>query len=277
LGWTDNASNETGYQVLRDGSLIATLPADASSYTDDQVAAASSPVYTVRAVNAVGNSGTASIAVTTAAAALAAPTALSAVFDAGSIRLNWVDQSIGESAYLVKRAEARIDPSTARLSWSAAVTLPTPSPVLAANLQSYVDGPGSVVAGKVYQYQVQAVSGSRVGPVASLIAASSAGLPAPVVEGLGAVSRSSAGLQWSPTGPLTTGYEVQMCVGTLPYCALSIAVWNPMATITGGDKAKFSSSNLRTKTNYSWRVRSLNSLLPALNSPWSPPLLLSTQ
>jgi hypothetical protein len=277
LGWTDNASNETGYQVLRDGSLIATLPADASSYTDDQVAAASNLVYTVRAVNAVGNSGTARIAVTTAAAALAVPTALSAVFDAGSVRLSWVDQSIGESGYLVKRSEARIDPSTARLSWSAAVALPTPGPVLRANLQSYVDGPASVAADRLYQYQVQAISGSRVGALASVITASSAGLPAPVVESLGAVSRSSVGLQWATTGPLTTGYEVQTCVGTLPYCALSVAIWTPMATISGGDKTRFSSSNLRTRTNYSWRVRSLNALLPALNSAWSKPLLLSTQ
>jgi hypothetical protein len=35
LEWTDAANNETGYRVYRDGALLATLPADSDTYTDN--------------------------------------------------------------------------------------------------------------------------------------------------------------------------------------------------------------------------------------------------
>jgi CSLREA domain-containing protein len=56
LGWTDNATNETGYRVFRDGQTIASLGANATGYTDNPPG--SGPyTYSVQAFNAYGASG----------------------------------------------------------------------------------------------------------------------------------------------------------------------------------------------------------------------------
>ncbi|MEO0899872.1 MAG: T9SS type A sorting domain-containing protein [Bacteroidota bacterium] len=54
LTWTDNSNNETGFEVFRDGQLIATLPANTTSYVDDSsVYVFGTPIaYQVRAFNA---------------------------------------------------------------------------------------------------------------------------------------------------------------------------------------------------------------------------------
>jgi hypothetical protein len=60
LGWTDNATNESGYRVFRDGQMIATLGANATGYTDNPPG--SGPyTYSVEAFNAVGSSGRPSV------------------------------------------------------------------------------------------------------------------------------------------------------------------------------------------------------------------------
>jgi hypothetical protein len=59
LTWTDNANNESGYQVERQigvgsYSQIATLGANATSYTDSNLAEVTKHCYRVRAFNAAG-------------------------------------------------------------------------------------------------------------------------------------------------------------------------------------------------------------------------------
>jgi hypothetical protein len=55
LGWQDNANNETGFRVYRNGTLIATRGANATSYTDNPPG--SGPyTYGVEAFNAAGAS-----------------------------------------------------------------------------------------------------------------------------------------------------------------------------------------------------------------------------
>ena len=56
LAWTDNANNEDGYRVYRNGGLLATLGVNAISYTDDASNTASPYTYNVEAFNAVGSS-----------------------------------------------------------------------------------------------------------------------------------------------------------------------------------------------------------------------------
>ena len=56
LAWTDNATNETGYYVERDGTRIATLGANVSSYSDTGRAAGTTYNYRVQAYNAYGAS-----------------------------------------------------------------------------------------------------------------------------------------------------------------------------------------------------------------------------
>ncbi len=57
LRWTDKASNETGYHVFRDGTQIADLPADSTSYSDTTAIAAGAVLtYQVEAYNNLGTS-----------------------------------------------------------------------------------------------------------------------------------------------------------------------------------------------------------------------------
>jgi fibronectin type 3 domain-containing protein len=62
LTWTDNAINETGYDVERsdDGvtfAVVATLPADAVTYSDPTVGVGNGYTYRVAATNLTGTSG----------------------------------------------------------------------------------------------------------------------------------------------------------------------------------------------------------------------------
>ena len=102
LAWTDAASNETSYQVLRNGVLIASLAVNATSYTDADTALAANTLYTytVQAVNSLG-SAPSSVKVTSPAVPTA-PGSLTATPTTTSVALNWV-ASVGETSYQVNR------------------------------------------------------------------------------------------------------------------------------------------------------------------------------
>jgi len=58
LTWNDAADNETGYRVYRDGSQVAELPANSTTYTDNTSRGSGSTFsYSVEAFNDVGASG----------------------------------------------------------------------------------------------------------------------------------------------------------------------------------------------------------------------------
>ena len=72
LSWTDNAGNETGFRIERckgttciNFALIATVGANATSYSNTGLSSNTSYRYRVRAYNATGNSGYSNIAVAT--------------------------------------------------------------------------------------------------------------------------------------------------------------------------------------------------------------------
>ena len=80
LSWTDNANNETGFQIQRSTNgvnftLIATLGANVTTYTDNGLTAATTYYYRVRAFNASGNSAASNVAsATTLPASTPTPT-----------------------------------------------------------------------------------------------------------------------------------------------------------------------------------------------------------
>jgi len=55
LTWTDNANNENGYYVFRNGSQIADLPANSTTYTDTvNISPGTQITYSVQAYNEMG-------------------------------------------------------------------------------------------------------------------------------------------------------------------------------------------------------------------------------
>ncbi|GAB4389219.1 MAG: hypothetical protein Kow0025_13230 [Thermodesulfovibrionales bacterium] len=110
LSWSDNSSNETGFEVERRTGAAAfaplvTRPANSSSYTDTGLGEATAYSYRVRAVNASGASGYSNEASTVTLPN--APSGLTAqAVSASQIDLAWTDNSSGEDGVRIERSEA---------------------------------------------------------------------------------------------------------------------------------------------------------------------------
>ena len=62
LTWSDKADNEQGYRVFRNGTLIATLPANATAFSETiNININDTLTYSVGAFNAAGSSSQPSI------------------------------------------------------------------------------------------------------------------------------------------------------------------------------------------------------------------------
>jgi len=111
LSWTDNATNETSYQLERstDGTifpLLATLAASSTQYSDNTVAPSTVYYYRLRAVNDAGaspysNTASARTSVPPPSSTVpAAPTGLAATaLSSSQIRLTWTDNATNETSF----------------------------------------------------------------------------------------------------------------------------------------------------------------------------------
>jgi hypothetical protein len=112
LGWADNATNETGYQIERaqgGGSFgtLASLGINATSHVDPTVSPTTMYSYRVRAVNAVGPSGYSNtVSVTTPGVPPSPPSSLSATaVSTSQINLAWTDGSANETGFKIERSQ----------------------------------------------------------------------------------------------------------------------------------------------------------------------------
>ena len=111
LGWNDNSTGEDGFTIERsdDGnswSVLATTAANATSYNDGSLPAASTRFYQVRAFEAADVSAWSNTAsATTFDVPPATPTGLNAAAASDSqIDLSWIDQAGNEDGYRVERS-----------------------------------------------------------------------------------------------------------------------------------------------------------------------------
>lgn len=137
LSWTDNADNESRYDVQRSDAsnawtTIASLTADSQSYVDDSVASATTYQYRVRSVNSGGVADSNEIAITSAEV-IAPNITLSA---SGYKRKGW------------QYVDASWDAGGA-----AVVLYRNSTTVYSGSLNSITDGP-IAKGGAVYDYQV---------------------------------------------------------------------------------------------------------------------------
>ena len=99
LGWSDNASNETGHLVERSDNgvnfaQIASLGSNATSYSDNALESQSTYWYRVRAFNALGTSVASEVvSVTTLDEPPAAPGSVAAAASGTQVSVTWVDAS----------------------------------------------------------------------------------------------------------------------------------------------------------------------------------------
>ena len=150
LAWTDNATNEAGFEIERSTdnlvfTKIADVGANVTTYANTGLVIPTTYYYRVRAVNAGGNSGYSNTASATLLALVltppSAPSGLSAVPASSSqINLSWTDNASNESGFHIER-------SLDNLVFTQIATA-------AANQSTYSDS-GLVVA-TTYYYRVRA-------------------------------------------------------------------------------------------------------------------------
>lgn len=245
LTWTDNASNEKSYEVLRDGALIGVLAAGATSYTDSTVTGNTTYSYEVRAVNPTGSASSGTISVATPYAMPLAPTLLTASsVTADQITLTWQDNAGNETSYEV---------------WRNGVLLTT----LATDSGTFVDS--ALTQNTTYTYEVRAVNPAGFASSGVISVHTSYAPPAAPGNLVAApVAFNQVTLTWVDNAGNETSYEV----------------WRNGALLTtlGVNAVTYVDNTVTENTAYSYLVKAVNpagavaSNEVTLTTPFSVPL-----
>ncbi|MBO0612363.1 fibronectin type III domain-containing protein [Thiothrix fructosivorans] len=164
LVWTDNSSNETGFQVERclgetctNFALIKSLGANVTTFSNTGLTANQTYRYRVRAYQGTTNSAYTTII---HAQTLAKPTALTATAQiGGKATLTWADSNLYETGFSIERCQG------------GSCTNFTAIATVGANVLTFSDS--GLVVGTRYRYRVRAThasGGSAYSTVASVLA-----------------------------------------------------------------------------------------------------------
>ena len=167
LNWTDNASNETYFQIHRstDPGFATLTPynvytVDLNTWTDNYAVAGVTYYYRVIAGNAKGFSAPVGPVPAAVPGKPAAPSGLTATVSGSQIVLNWTDNASNETYFQIHRST---DPGFAAL---------TPYNVYTVDLNTWTDN--YAVAGVTYYYRVFAGNAkgfsAPVGPANATVA-----------------------------------------------------------------------------------------------------------
>jgi len=151
LSWRDNANNEIGQRIERSvGSsnnyaFLTNVGAGTTGFTDSQLVDGTKYYYRLKAFNTGGFSTYSSQKFATTP--LNSPTSLTAtVVSSSRVNLNWTDNSMSETAYLIERKAT----SSGNYSQIGSVGM---------NVQSYTDT-YNFRSGTTYYYRVRATNGT---------------------------------------------------------------------------------------------------------------------
>jgi hypothetical protein len=285
LSWSDNASDETGFRVERSTggafSQIATLGANATSYSDTGLAAATAYSYRVRAYNSSGDSaysGTAS-ATTQAASGggggstyeaedYASQSGTSLKSQGGASGGTLVDyggngsymqwDDISEGAGSATLTFTYYNGSSSNRQGEVIVNGTNVGNVAFAPTGNWnTSGTASIVATLAAgnnTVRVRANTGSG-GPNLDYVEISGGGAPPPTApdapSGLAASASSSSqiGLSWSDNASDETGFRVERSTG---------GAFSQVATL-GANATSYSDTGLAASTAYTYRVLAYNS------------------
>jgi hypothetical protein len=250
LAWTNNATNQSGFDVERstDGALFAqigTTTASVTTFSDTKTASNTTYYYRVAAINAAGTGNYSNVAVY--GGVPSAPTGLAATAVSGSeIDLVWTDNSSTETAFLVDRSS---DGNT----FSLIASLPAGSTSYASK---------GLTANTTYYYRVRAQNSFGSSAPSNTASATTLNPPAaPSNLSAGAVSTSQINLNWVDNSTNETGFHIERSTGGNAFALL---------TDVGAGVISYSDSGLLKGTKYNYRVRSFNSSVsPALTSAYS--------
>ncbi len=252
LTWTDNADNETAYEVERAASasgpwtsIAANLPANTTAHSATGLNAGATYYFRVRCANAGAQSAysnTASATTQPGTAPPAAPSGLTA--NAGSsntVVLRWTDNAADETAYKVERATASGGPWT-----EIAATL-------AANATNYTAT--GLNANTLYYFRVRCANAAGNSAYSNTANArtTKSNLPgAPSNLTAAAVSSSQINLSWLDNATNETAYKVERATS-------SGGPWTVLTSTLPANSTSYSATGLNVNTLYFFRVRCANS------------------
>jgi Fibronectin type III domain len=250
LAWTNNATNQGGFDVERstDGAVFAqigTTSATVTTFSDTKTAPNTIYYYRVAAYNAAGTGNYSNVAVY--GGVPSAPTGLAATAVSGSeIDLAWIDNSSTETAFLVDRSP---DGNT----FSLIASLPAGSTSYASN---------GLTANTTYYYRVRAQNGFGSSAPSNTASAMTLNPPAaPSNLSARAVSTSQINLVWVDNSTNETGFHIERSNDGKTFTLL---------VDVGAGVASYSDTGLLKGTKYYYRVRSFNSSVnPELTSAYS--------
>jgi hypothetical protein len=248
ISWTDNSNNESGFRIERSvGSSttyteIATVGANATSYSNTGLTASTQYNYRVRSYNTAGNSGYTAVASATTQAttptAPAAPTALAvSVVSATQLNLSWTDNANNETGFRIERS-------------TGTSTTYTEIATVGANVTSYSNT--GLTASTQYNYRVRAYNTTGNSAYTAVVSATtSLTLPAaPSALGVSVVSSSQLNLTWTDNATNETGFRIERSTG-------SSTTYTEIATV-GANVTTYSNTGLSASTQYNYRVRAYN-------------------
>jgi RHS repeat-associated protein len=245
LNWTDNADNETGFQIHRSStsatsgySLIYTTAANATSYNNGGVTTGTQYYYRVIAVNANGSSAPAEASANTGSLLPTMPTGLTAVVISGSqINLSWTDNSSNETYFDLQRSQ------TSPTTGFATILNSLP------NVTSFNDT--GLTSGVTYYYRIRAANNDGNSGFAETSATASSQIPAtPTALAATAINSSQINLSWVDNSSNESGFEIERAPSaTGPFT---------LRSTTAANQNSFSDNNLSSLTTYYYRVRAVN-------------------
>jgi len=247
LQWTDNATDETGFEIDRATNSTFTsdlttfaVAADTTTYSDAGLPERTQYYYRVRAINAVGASANTSTA--NVWTPLAAPTDLAATPVSGNrIDLTWIDHSGEETGFYIEQATSSEGPWTQLGSVSSgtnnySATGPfSPSTHYFFRVRAYEYGYTYVYSAYTLVLDVT----TNAWPVAP------SGLTAT------AVSDVEIDLNWTDNATDETGFEIDRATNsTFTSDLTTFAV--------AANTTSYSDSGLLDETTYYYRIRAIN-------------------
>ncbi|MBI4602951.1 MAG: lamin tail domain-containing protein [Planctomycetes bacterium] len=241
LAWTDNATNETTFELevkVAGGAFQpwAVLGADVTSHLDLDLESGQAYTYRVRAVNAVGPSGYSNEVTGTTGRLPDAPADLT-VSQVGLdfVMLGWVDSSPDETGFELERRGALEADFTLLVALEAGRT-------------TYADA--GLEQGSSFVYRLRAVNAFGVSAYSNEAAATTGRLPAaPSGLHIASVGLTAIGLAWTDAADNETGFELERSDAGAPFAKTADLPADSLSHLDSG---------LVPGTAYAYRLRAVN-------------------
>jgi titin len=244
LAWQDKSANEDSFRVERKQgaagafAVVATLPKNATSYTDGNLNPVTQYFYRVRAMNLGGNSGyTNEAAATTLVSPPLAPSNLTGT-TAGQTQINlaWQDNSNNEDGFKIERK-----PNGGEFTEIAS---------MAANVKNYQDN--GLSQDIEYVYRVRAFNAGGNSGYSSEVTAITLPNPPKTPVNLKATPATNKriNLAWVDSSKNEAGFKVERKKG-------AAGTYAQIASI-GANVTSYADTTLLAATQYFYRVRAFN-------------------